>query len=247
VARVDALGMLLHTVAMRPYVFIFLIAFLGIGIWNRGTARTLLLLAIGYVVAFVSEWASIRWGFPYGHYVYLYDALEGELVLGGVPVWDSLSYSFLAYAAYETYRYLGWRYPVLGAAWLMTWADVVVDPVALRGEQWFLGRVFGYTVDGWFFGVPLSNFAGWFGVGLAILWTWDRLERRLATPPPLRAPWMGPLFYYGILAFILSVAAAIGAWGIVATGAVLHAPVVGALIRKGATSGPPARYGESLS
>jgi len=180
---VEILSSIVHTVAVRPYVFVFLIAFLTIGFWNRGAARTLLLLAVGYGVAFVSEWTSIRWGFPYGHYIYLYDALQGELVLGGVPVWDSLSYTFLAYASYETWCYRNWRYPVVGAAFLMMWADVVIDPVALRGEQWFLGRIFRYTVDGRFFGVPLSNFAGWFGVGLAILWIWDRAQRRLAAPP----------------------------------------------------------------
>ena len=101
------LEILLHTVAMRPYVFAFLVAFLVIGTLNRGAARTLLLLVVGYAVAFASEWASIRYGFPYGHYVYLYEAMEGELILGGVPVWDSLSYSFLAYASYETVQRLG--------------------------------------------------------------------------------------------------------------------------------------------
>jgi len=56
---------------------------------------------------------------------------------------------------------------------------------------------------------------------------------------------MGPLFYYGILAFILTIAGAIGAWGIVGSGLALHAPIVLGLIRGGGAAGPRARNGES--
>ena len=226
-------GALATTLLARPYVVVFLLAFLVIGWLNRGPARTLFLLVAGYAVAFLSEWASIRWGFPYGDYVYLYDAMRGELILGGVPVWDSLSYSFLAYASYETACYLGWRYKVLGGAFLMTWADVVIDPVALQGERWFLGQVYTYPDGGVYFGVPLSNFAGWFLVALTILVVYELGARRLVhSEPPLRAPWLGPAFYYGILTFILVVAISIGEYGIAAASLLLHTPIVILLIRR---------------
>jgi putative membrane protein len=44
--------------------------------------------------------------------------------------------------------------------------DVVIDPVAVRGDRWFLGRIFYYPAGGVYFGVPLSNFAGWMIVGM---------------------------------------------------------------------------------
>ena len=48
---------------------------------------------------------------------------------------------------------------------LMTLLDVVIDPLAVRGERWFLGHLFTYPEGGLYFGVPLSNFAGWLLVG----------------------------------------------------------------------------------
>lgn len=233
---------LLHTAAARPYVVAFLATFLVLGVLNRGAARTLLLLLFGYGIAFVSEFASIRWGFPYGHYEYLYDAMPGELIVAGVPAWDSVSYAFLAYAAYETASWLGWRRRVLGGAFLMVWADVVIDPLALRGEQWFLGQVFHYTIDGAYFGVPLANFAGWFVVGLSILWSWDRAcARWFGEPPPLRAQGLGVAFYYGIVGFIAAVGLWIGAYAIVSASLLLHSPILVAVGRRLSRAAPPDR------
>ncbi len=48
---------------------------------------------------------------------------------------------------------------------MMMLLDVVIDPLAVRGDRWFLGRVFDYPSGGVYFGVPLSNFAGWLLVG----------------------------------------------------------------------------------
>ncbi|MBI3540678.1 MAG: carotenoid biosynthesis protein [Deltaproteobacteria bacterium] len=97
---------LLTTLLHRPYIFIFLITFFVIGTLKRGLGRTLLFLVIGFSVAWLSEFSSIRNGFPYGMYHYVYENLKGELLLGGVPVWDSLSYSFMAYAAFEMAAWL---------------------------------------------------------------------------------------------------------------------------------------------
>lgn len=233
----DFIQSLLHTIAMRPYVVAFLLAFCVIATLNRGWRQAALLLGVGFGVAFASEFASIRWGFPYGHYVYLYPALEGELLLGGVPVWDSLSYVFMAYAAYETVAVLGWRPVVPIAAAVMTLADVMVDPIALRGDRWFLGKMFEYTVEGLWFGVPLSNFAGWFVVGLAILWIWERLCAwlpRAAPPRPATSlrPWLGVGLYYGIIAFIATVGIAIGETRIILASALFQVPIVAGLIGK---------------
>ncbi|MDH5698334.1 MAG: hypothetical protein OEZ41_00025 [Nitrospirota bacterium] len=47
----------------------------------------------------------------------------------------------------------GWRFdqtlrtswPVVGlTVILFTFLDVVIDPVALQGERWFLGKIYGY-------------------------------------------------------------------------------------------------------
>ncbi len=120
---------------------------------------------------------------------------------------------------------------VLSTAWLMTWCDITLDPIALRGDRWFLGKFYAYEVDGFYFGVPLSNFLGWFLVGMLIVLLYELASRRLP-PPPLRQPWLGPGLYYGIVAFISIVGLGIGEYTIVAVGLVLHAPILLALLRK---------------
>lgn len=225
------MDVLLTTVVNRPYVFGFLIAFLVIGILNRGLGRTLLFLTLGFSIAFLSEVSSIRNGFPYGMYHYVYENMAGELMLWGVPLWDSLSYSFLAYAAYEYASFfigpIG-RIRLIGPI-LMVFIDIVVDPLAVQGERWFLGRIFYYPEGGQYFGVPLTNFGGWLLVALTIFLSYGFLEKRFKTPPPRRAPWLGPAFYWGILAFNFIITFWIGEWVLGTIGIALHVTIAAVL------------------
>src|SRR5207248_10503793 len=96
---------------------------------------------------------------------------EQELYISNVPFMDALSFTFLAYASFSVARaMLAGRRPsrttlALVAGAVMMALDVVIDPLAVRGDRWFLGRVFYYPSGGVYFGVPLSNFAGWLGLG----------------------------------------------------------------------------------
>lgn len=235
--------MIVTTLLHRPYVFGFLIAFLVIGILNRGWGRTLLFLALGFSIAFASEVSSIRNGFPYGMYVYVYENMKGEAMLWGVPLWDSLSYSFLAYAAYEYAAYFS-RGPVVAAV-LMVFLDVATDPLAVLGDRWFLGRIFYYPNGGEYFGVPLTNFGGWLLVALAILLIFTGLETFFKDPPPRKAPLLGPLFYWGILAFNLGITFWIGEWKLASVGLALHAATLAALRLLSSRNSTP-RLAESL-
>lgn len=224
---------IITTILHRPYVFAFLISFIVIGFLNRGFGRTFLFLVLGYFIAFLSEFSSIRNGFPYGMYHYVYENLEGELLWGGVPVWDSLSYSFLAYAGYEMADYfLGGRWKIPAAGLLMVLLDVVADPLAVRGDRWFLGRIFFYPENGPYFGVPLSNFAGWFLVALTIFTIYSWLEKRFfQSPPPRHLPLLGPLFYWGIVAFNLVITFWIGEVALGLTGLAIHALTAAVLVK----------------
>ncbi|MBI2982149.1 MAG: carotenoid biosynthesis protein [Deltaproteobacteria bacterium] len=254
------------TIQNRPYVVAFLLAFLLISLLNRGVARTLLFLIIGYTVAFLSEFCSIRWGFPYGMYHYIYENMPGELILAGVPVWDSISYVFMAYASYEMANWVrrgGWRLvvplrpssdaargdagrqdpPLLISSLLMTLLDVVTDPLAVRGDQWFLGKIFYYPNGGIYFGVPLSNFAGWFLVGLMIFLLYALIERKLPHPQPLsrirervaegraRASLLGPLFYLSIVMFNVAITIAIGEWRLASVSSLIFLGITSSFAR----------------
>ncbi|MFQ5956381.1 MAG: carotenoid biosynthesis protein, partial [Candidatus Brocadiales bacterium] len=97
--------------------------------------------------------------------------------------------------------------------------DVVVDPVALRGSAWFLGQIFYYPDGGIYFGVPLSNFIGWFIVGLAIIYSfqwfdgladgWPSFSGEGARYVPSKAA-LGPACYFATMLFNLLVTLYIG-------------------------------------
>jgi len=184
----------------RPYVTLFLLAFLALSWLEQGRLRTLIWLVTGYLVAFAAEWGSINHGIPFGFYVYNYEALENDLLIAGVPFFDSLSFAFLSYVSFSFAQFF------LSPLWVRKWdvqrvtprrvrnsagvlflgaclmvvIDLIVDPVAHHGRHWFLGDIYYYPVPGYHFDVPLANYAGWFVVGWVTILINQRVDRWLA-------------------------------------------------------------------
>ena len=160
------MDLLVGTFVLRPYVFGFLAAFLVAGAVDLGIRRTLLFAAWVGPLAWLCEFSSTRIGIPFGLYHYTETTRGQELFIADVPFMDSLSFTFLAYAAFCLARVTlaGRKVPAsvlaLVSGVLMMLLDVVIDPLAVRGDRWFLGRIFYYPDGGVYFGVPLSNFAG---------------------------------------------------------------------------------------
>jgi len=159
------------TLTLRPYVFAFLVLFLAASCADLGWRRTLAFGGSVWPVAWLAEFASTRIGVPFGLYHYTGITRGRELYVANVPFMDSLSFVFLAYASFCLARAAlagrrtpAWM-PALVTGVLMTALDLVIDPLAVRGDRWFLGRIFYYPDGGVYFGVPLSNFAGWTIVG----------------------------------------------------------------------------------
>jgi uncharacterized membrane protein len=225
--------LLFKTVLLRPYVFVFLIAFLMAGFLSFGKTRTFTFMFVTWFVAFICEYSSTRNGFPFGLYHYTGDTKGQELFLSNVPFYDSLSFSFLLFAAYSmslfmlsplkienkkvdvlhTFELRQSKSVLFLTSFFMMMIDVVIDPVALRGDQWFLGRIYYYDSPGYHFGVPLSNAFGWAFVGFVSLWIYQMIEKKLRnkpeyTPKKSNIPnhaLMGIGLYYGVLLFMLSV------------------------------------------
>jgi len=216
------------TVALRPYVFIFLVTYLVLGTWHLGRGRTLIYLILGYVIAWTSEFASIHTGFPYGQYIYIPATRGRELWVAGVPFMDSLSYVFLSYASYSLALLTleparpggneagGWKTLILAAVLFVT-LDIIIDPVALQGYRWFLGQIYGYPEPAAYFGIMQANFLGWLLVGGVMIRTLQAVSR-MRGPAWLAAGqrefpgrvWLGPGLYVGIVAFNLAVTFALG-------------------------------------
>jgi uncharacterized membrane protein len=226
------------TLMLRPYVAAFLLTYLVVAGRDLGGRRAIAWLAWGWLVAFTAEYASTRMGVPFGLYHYTGRTAGQELFLANVPLFSPLSFPFLAYAAWSLARAVGGRPratgTVLVAGVLMMLLDVVIDPLAVRGERWFLGDLFFYPAPGEYFGVPLSNFAGWMLVGWVIpgglvLTRFFGLEgggRRDA----FGAPAGGAALYYTILFFNLAITLAIGEGMLFAVGAGLHLALGAALL-----------------
>lgn len=222
---------LLASAVHRPYVFVFLAAFLFLSWLRWGWRRTLLWLVSGYGIAWASEYSSITNGFPYGWYAYVYENLRGELLIAGVPFFDSLSYAFLTFAGYTMGESIlgrtraGTIAAVAAGALLTMFLDVIVDPIATMGDKWFLGLIHTYRSPGWYFGVPMTNFGGWFLTAFAII-GFNAIAWRLSPSalkdarPKTSAPWLFPVFYAGIALFSIAISFWVGAWplGLVSCG-----------------------------
>lgn len=224
------------TFTMRPYVFAFFAAFLLACVPHIGWRRTLQFTVAGYLIAFSSEWLSINTGFPYGWYYYIDSTSNRELWVAGVPFFDSLSYVFLAYCSYATALFIlsplkAWRWNVstletrkirrsfsalLLGAFLQTFLDIIIDPVALQGSRWFLGQIYGYREQGLHFGVPLSNYAGWLLTSLFLMAAFQLIDARrsdAAPQDPAQLPFrslLGPILYLSVLVFNITMMLVIG-------------------------------------
>lgn len=92
----------------------------------------------------------------------------------------------------------------------------MIDPVALKGDQWFLGNIYAYAHQGSYFGVPMTNFAGWAIVGSVslLLFRWLELSHYPDQPVPKylvkQEILLGVGLYYYIPVFILGMTFWIG-------------------------------------
>lgn len=148
--------------------------------------RAALSIASLTAYAYVVEAIGVATGWPYGEFVYLVDL--GPM-LAGVPLALPVFFLPLVVNSYLLVRLLlepdavGRAVRLLATIGTVLAMDVVLDPGAVALGFW------AYTAGGAFYGVPLSNFAGWvLSATVAVLvldWGIDgpALDRRLRTCP----------------------------------------------------------------
>jgi uncharacterized membrane protein len=251
----EAVTLFFNTILLRPYVFIFLAVFLYAAVTLIGWPRTWRFWLISWATAFLCEFSSTRTGIPFGWYFYNGSTIGQELYFFDVPFMDSISFSFLLFASYcvalglllppdpsariepSPLRQLrfdvddrtSWAVYAL-TPFLFAFIDMVIDPVALRGDRWFLGRIYYYPDPGWHFGVPFTNYVGWAVVGLISLALYFPVDRRLRLSSQLHMTTqrllLGIGLYYGVLAFNLGMTFWIGETFMGMSGLVMHAPLL---------------------
>ncbi len=217
--------LLAGTVIHRPYVYAFFACFLVFAVAHIGAKRTAAYTVMAWIIAFISEYSATRNGFPFGLYHYIDETRTRELWVSNVPFWDSLSFVFLSYFSFlmaaallsrpgelrgGAARWSGLAHPwapLLGA-FLMMMLDVVIDPVTLRGEKWFLGRMYYYPTPGPHFGVTWQNYVGWFFVGAVTQFLGQHfLVKPSRSRLPRLFPWAVWGVYAGVLGFMIFIAA----------------------------------------
>jgi putative membrane protein len=150
-----------------------------------GVRRALALLGAAAAVSLGVELLGTSTALPFGEYHYT--PLLGYRVLGLVPFPIPLSWFYMLYASVAIVGRLAtprtasarWRWAILAGLVLVAW-DVSMDPAMVHTSHWTWGRgdlfrsasLPGVVVDFFtrdaFYGMPLSNWLGWFIAGTLI-------------------------------------------------------------------------------
>ncbi|HKF52602.1 MAG TPA: carotenoid biosynthesis protein [Candidatus Acidoferrales bacterium] len=169
------------------------------------TRGILVFIAICLVVGNVFENLGVRTGFPYGHYYFT--SLMGPKILV-VPVFLGLAYVGMAYLSWCLASILltsfrssleGARVvtvPLLAALIMVAW-DLAMDPIwSTVMHAWIWKR------GGPYFGVPISNFFGWYLVVYIIYQSFALYlrNRPIASQPLPPNDWHLPILFYAAFA-----------------------------------------------
>jgi uncharacterized membrane protein len=192
----------------------------------KGGRQAIAFFAFAAVVTFVAEFVGSNFGWIFGEYDYT--ASLGPR-LGGVPilivlVWGVVLYSSFMMVAWISGasgqaradswpRRIGWSAMAASAAGIVAAAwDLMADPMAVSGVWmsllglepwwWWQGGSYLPQLQVWqgAGGIPLSNFAGWFGVAFVIVFAFTLFVEspdRVTNRPVNAIPWLiyGYLYY----------------------------------------------------
>ncbi len=194
-----------------PIAFVLLHAPAEIG-WKR--------LGVFFALTFAISWTyeslSIATGFPFGHYHYT-DTLGPKL--GTVPLLIMPAYFGVCYVSWTIARLLldhgrpdrarsGPVAIALVASFVMVMWDLAMDPArATVAQAWI------WHDGGAYFGVPFSNFAGWFLCVATIFLAYATVAPRIAAPRemPDRIAFAQTLGLYGAI-FVEFLSSAAAGW-----------------------------------
>ena len=223
VLALEAAGVAVQVVTGTPVPIITLVAAAFVvacmvrvhGLWG-----TMAFVGLVVLIPFGSEFLGVLTGVPYGTYTYTEGM--GPRLFGLVPVfilvaWVNIAYMAIATSTLAFGRSSLWLAPLDGAL-AVAW-DAMVDPLAVRAGYWV------WQGSGGFYGVPLSNFVGWFLVvtllSLAARAVWAR-DGRAPVRTPTTVAWILPALLlsssvdFGVLALASGLL-----WAAVAGNAVL--------------------------
>lgn len=124
--------------------------------------KDLVLLGVGALIGFASEFIGVHFGFLFSPYRYT-DVLQPQAA--GVPL--PMIAAWLVLLGYvremlRTFSLPVWGRIFLGASW-MTAIDLIIDPLAANNLGYWV-----WEQGGLYYGIPWRNFLGWFVVSIVI-------------------------------------------------------------------------------
>jgi putative membrane protein len=193
------------------------------GSQRLGWRKLGVIFIITCVVSWCYESLSIATGFPFGHYVY---TAELGPKLGTVPLMIMPAYFGVCYLAWVIAHVLLdkldrqidasslFSIPVIAAFIMVMW-DMTIDPGASTVDHQWIWRD-----GGGYFGVPFSNFLGWFLCVYTVFQFWALYLVRtkqveLGSLDSFKSSWYLSIFLYGSIFLQPMMAAAFAANGTV--------------------------------
>ncbi len=230
---------ILGTILGRWFVMLFGLAYIVLGLKVLGGKKLGLYSVIAFLVAAVSENASVHTGIPYTQYAFN-EALRGkELWILDVPLFVPLSYTFVMFFSFCAARAVAagpWRRvpPSRVSAYALavvfaTWSTWTLDPVSQRGALFYLGDLFHYEGPGFWFDLPLLSQVGWFCVSAALcgLLAWLTRDDPQRREKPITNPLVWCLAAFIIQVLHLSIiAVAVGEHALGAAGILMWVPAI---------------------
>ncbi len=177
-------------ITLLPFVFVFVH-----GSVNYRFRDMLVFAAITLVVSNIFENMSILTGFPFGHYYYI---LIGSAYLGtGYLSW-TLARVILGATEQRLPGHSIFTVPLLASFIMVSW-DLSFDPTASTiNHSWI------WLQGGNYFGVPFSNFMGWFLTVFVFFQLFALYLRRqqnvyAQAPAMSRGYWLQAVVFYGVV------------------------------------------------
>ena len=127
---------------------------------------------------------------PFGEYEYT--QWLGPKILGHVPYFIPPSWFAMSIVSLDLARRITrsrWGYIFLGTIFMVLW-DVSLDPAMNQAFPFWT-----YGVDGFFFGMPFSNWCGWFAVTLVIMIGYEAMRG----DAPIKNEWASWLYILNCL------------------------------------------------
>jgi uncharacterized membrane protein len=215
------------------YVVLGALAALAHATAGIGWRRSILLMVVGIAISLAAELTGTSTGLPFGPYSYT--TLLGWRVGGLVPFPIPMSWFYMVYCSLAIIGRLQparddlatrLRWAALGGATLTAW-DVSMDPaMSFATSHWL------WHTRGFFYGMPLLNWFGWWLTGSIVAFAMVSIARPSVIAARV-SPSRLPLWLYAVNGvFPIAICIRHGLWWAAALGTAAMAIPIGLAMRK---------------